>query len=390
MAHTFVRCQGGSSPEDDCRNVAYASHGPAVTSVAGTSIKLEPSDEAAPELPERAEGIGSAGLADGYLVHEGVGGGAAAPKRGAASAGGGSSIQKRAKCEHERQKSTNKECGGSEICSHGRIKSQCKECGGKNICSHGRRKSDCKECGGSAICPHGRRKSDCKECGGSGICPHGRIKRTCKDCGGSGICSHGRQKSQCKECGGSAICAHGRRKSTCKECGGSAICPHGRQKRQCKECGGKNICSHGRQKRQCKECGGKNICPHGRQKSRCKECGGSGICAHGRTKYSCKDCLTTRSTSEAQSSRAPCAASCDTAEGGGTRGRDALLDELRAWVGGLERIGDAAQLTALLVQSEVSLANLGSFSVDELAAIGINAAAASELLSQFSCRGMGQ
>ena len=57
-------------------------------------------------------------------------------------------------------------------------------------------------------------------------------------------------------------------------------------------------------------------------------------------------------------------------------------------MGGLERIGDAAQLTALLVQSEVSLANLGSFTVDELAATGIGEAAACELLSQFKCRGM--
>ncbi len=45
----------------------------------------------------------------------------------------------------------------------------------------------------------------------------------------------------------------------------------------------------------------------------------------------------------------------------------------RAGVGGLERIGDAEQVVALLVQSEVSLANLGAFTVDELAAMGINA-----------------
>ena len=41
---------------------------------------------------------------------------------------------------------------------------------------------------------------------------------------------------------------------------------------------------------------------------------------------------------------------------------------LRAWVDGLERIGDAEQVVALLVESEVSLANLGLFTVDELAA----------------------
>ena len=34
----------------------------------------------------------------------------------------------RNKCEHERQKSKCKDCGGSSICSHGREKSTCKEC----------------------------------------------------------------------------------------------------------------------------------------------------------------------------------------------------------------------------------------------------------------------
>ena len=82
-----------------------------------------------------------------------------------------------------------------------------------------------------------------------------------------------------------------------------------------------------------------------------------------------------------------CSTSGDTAYRGDALGRDAPLDELRAWVGGLERIGDAAQLTALLVQSEVSLANLGSFTVDELVAMGIGEAAASELVCQFECRG---
>ncbi len=113
---------GRSYPEDHCRIVAYTSHGPAVTSIAGTSIKLEPSDEAAPELPERAEGVGSAGLADGYMVHEGGDGGSLAPKRGSASVGGGSGVRKRAKCAHGRQESYRNECGGSAICAHGRIK----------------------------------------------------------------------------------------------------------------------------------------------------------------------------------------------------------------------------------------------------------------------------
>ena len=73
-------------------------------------------------------------------------------------------------------------------------------------------------------CEHGREKSRCKECGGSGICEHGRQKRICKQCGGNGICEHGREKSRCKECGGSGICEHGRNKKICKKCGGSALC----------------------------------------------------------------------------------------------------------------------------------------------------------------------
>jgi hypothetical protein len=83
-----------------------------------------------------------------------------------------------------------------------------------------------------------------------------------------------------------------------------------------------------------------------------------------------------------------CSTSGDTAYRGDALDRDAPLDELRAWVGGLERIGDAEQVVALLVRSEVSLANLGAFTVDELAATGIGEAAAGELLFQFECRGM--
>ncbi len=127
-------------------------------------------------------------------------------------------------------------------------------------CEHGRQKSKCKDCGGASICEHGRQKYQCKDCGGASICEHGRFKSHCKDCGGSAICEHGRFKSQCKDCGGSAICEHGRFKSKCKDCGGSAICEHGRQKSQCKDCGGASICSHGRQKSQCKDCGGSSLC----------------------------------------------------------------------------------------------------------------------------------
>ena len=31
-------------------------------------------------------------------------------------------------------------------------------------CEHGRQRSQCKECGGASICEHGRQRSQCKEC----------------------------------------------------------------------------------------------------------------------------------------------------------------------------------------------------------------------------------
>ena len=46
---------------------------------------------------------------------------------------------KELKCEHGRQRSRSKECGGSSICEHGRRRSACKECGGASICEHGGR-----------------------------------------------------------------------------------------------------------------------------------------------------------------------------------------------------------------------------------------------------------
>jgi len=109
-------------------------------------------------------------------------------------------IRNNNKCEHNRQKSNCKECGGSSFCEHDKIKSRCKECGGGSICEHNKRKSECKECGGSSICEHDRRKSTCKECKGGSICEHNRQKSHCKECKGGSICEHNRRKSNCKEC----------------------------------------------------------------------------------------------------------------------------------------------------------------------------------------------
>jgi hypothetical protein len=103
-------------------------------------------------------------------------------------------------------------------CEHNRIKSSCKECGGYGICEHNKRKTICKECCGSSICEHKRIKYECKECCGSSICEHNKIKSKCKNCGGSGICEHNRRKYRCKDCSGSEICEHNRLKCQCKDC----------------------------------------------------------------------------------------------------------------------------------------------------------------------------
>jgi hypothetical protein len=183
-------------------------------------------------------------------------------------------------CEHNRYRSSCKECGGGAICEHNKVRSICKECGGGRICKHNRQRSQCKECGGSQICQHNRFHSYCKECGGSQICEHNRIFSQCKECGGSQICEHNRIFSHCKECGGGSICEHNKVRSICKECGGSQICEHNKVRSICKECGGGSICEHNRFRSSCKECGGGRICEHGKVRSQCKKCDPQGYIAY--------------------------------------------------------------------------------------------------------------
>jgi predicted GIY-YIG superfamily endonuclease len=142
------------------------------------------------------------------------------------------------KCEHNRERSKCKQCGGGQICEHNRIRSTCKQCGGSSICEHNRERSICKQCGGGSICEHNRIRSKCKQCGGGSICEHNRERSICKQCGGSQICEHNKRRSICKECGGGSICEHNRIRSTCKQCGGSQICEHNKRRSICKECGG--------------------------------------------------------------------------------------------------------------------------------------------------------
>jgi hypothetical protein len=127
------------------------------------------------------------------------------------------------------------------LCIHLLTKTECKKC--KYKCEHNKERSRCRDCGGRAFCDHGRIKSQCRDCGGSVFCIHNKRKSTCKDCNGSGICIHNKIKSTCKECGGSEICIHGKFKSSCKECGGTRICIHNKFKQSCKECGGSQLCN---------------------------------------------------------------------------------------------------------------------------------------------------
>ena len=70
----------------------------------------------------------------------------------------------------------------------------------KNKCEHKRQRSVCKECGGSSICGHNKIRTRCKKCNGGHICKHQRIRSVCKDCNGGGICGHDKQRRQCKIC----------------------------------------------------------------------------------------------------------------------------------------------------------------------------------------------
>ncbi len=50
------------------------------------------------------------------------------------------------------------------ICEHNRERTQCKECGGVSICEHNRQRTQCKECGSRAICEHNCHRTKCNIC----------------------------------------------------------------------------------------------------------------------------------------------------------------------------------------------------------------------------------
>ena len=82
-----------------------------------------------------------------------------------------------------------------------------------NKCEHNREKSICKDCGGSSICEHDKQKRQCRECNGSSFCIHDKFKAQCRECNGSSFCIHDKRKSKCRDCNGSEFCMHDIRKS---------------------------------------------------------------------------------------------------------------------------------------------------------------------------------
>lgn len=88
----------------------------------------------------------------------------------------------------------------------------------KYKCEHNKQKASCKECGGSQICEHNINKYNCVKCKGNGICHHDRIKAQCKECKGNRICKHNKYIFHCKDCGCVSLCIHNKRKDICKKC----------------------------------------------------------------------------------------------------------------------------------------------------------------------------
>ena len=96
------------------------------------------------------------------------------------------------KCEHKKDKTRCRECGGGSICEHNKRRSRCGFCRGGQVCEHNKRREQCGKCGGSQVCEHNKRRSQCGECGGSEIC---KSKTTigCRTKGNrklNGYCSH--------------------------------------------------------------------------------------------------------------------------------------------------------------------------------------------------------
>jgi hypothetical protein len=164
-------------------------------------------------------------------------------------------------CDKKTDKCSNPKCKeeglrlglkvGTSICEHNRQRSRCKECGGSQICEHNKRRSNCKECKGGSICEHNRQRSTCIDCSGSQICEHNRRRSQCKPCGGKSICEHNTIRSLCKPCKGGSICTHNKRRSICKECRGGSVCEHNKVRGLCNLCNPQGHIASLRRTRRC-------------------------------------------------------------------------------------------------------------------------------------------
>ena len=76
------------------------------------------------------------------------------------------------------------------LCEHQRQRSECKDCGGSDLCEHQRQKSKCTECNPDAPCEHNMVAGECWKCEALRICAHGQPRIKCTDCWNSGLCCH--------------------------------------------------------------------------------------------------------------------------------------------------------------------------------------------------------
>ena len=91
--------------------------------------------------------------------------------------------------------------------------------GRRFLCEHGRQRSQCKECGGAISVSTGASASHASTAAAARSASTGGCAASARSAEARASASmHGRQRCACKECGGSSICAHGRERIKCREC----------------------------------------------------------------------------------------------------------------------------------------------------------------------------
>ena len=80
------------------------------------------------------------------------------------SNGGGKRARGGTQCQHNRQRSSCKECGGASICQHNRQRTHARSAEGRASASTIGEGAHTRECGGASICQLNRRWRRCKTC----------------------------------------------------------------------------------------------------------------------------------------------------------------------------------------------------------------------------------